>query len=88
VSKWARVGRLEFAFWTIQIFFVSWILKPKVSVLLISFDFVSASHRILAWDSYLMSSNLWLNYSRYLSHAVHLVFVGDSFVLFSDVRKE
>ena len=74
VSKWAQVGRLEFAFWTIQLFVAPWILKLELSVLLISFDFASASHRILAWDSYLTSSNFWLNYSMYLRHAVHFNF--------------
>lgn len=49
MRKWAQVGRLEFAFWTMQLFFASWILKPDVSVLSQSFHFASA--RILAWDS-------------------------------------
>lgn len=72
VRKWAQVGRLEFAFWTLQLFFASWILKPAVSVLLISFDFPSA--RLLAWDSFLISSNFWWNYSIFLRQVVHFNF--------------
>lgn len=66
VSKWARVGRLEFALWTIQL-------------LSASFNFTSSGHRILAWDSYLTSSNFCWNYSIYLRHTAHFNFCWQFF---------
>lgn len=61
MNKWAGVGRLDLASWAGQLFFASWVLKPEVSVLFISIDSASASHRPFAQDSYLASGNFWWN---------------------------